>query len=723
MTESETRRSAATTARFRRRKSLIVIASLSAFAVLSGIAVAWISWPPKAAPSATATPTIAPSATQAPVAVGTDDEYRRGSDLFDWWSLSPVEVGTKLSASNDTKDGSSALLIVSEGPAAESAAAVLRQQVSLEQGASVTITLWAKATNQAEGAVVFPASPDGQTEAFALPGGTYDWTEFRVEYGLMPWQSGWEFQIIVAGATESTLIDGLSITSSGSDTQRLANSSFETNSAELMLTNPSLMFIAGAVPLQFETRQPDLASIEWTVTTEAGADVVSDTTDMSSGVAIVHLNDLEPGYYRLSVHGEIGERQVDRKTAIVVAESFAKASLAESHFGVQVHVGSQDRARLDTMFSTLSQSGIGHVRIGASWDSVEAAKGSYVFPAELDQSVDAATGFGMSALQLVGWTNYLYDDGRTPSSEEGISAFSSYATAVANQYPTGGQELEVYSEYNHIYNTGTCGKSAVCYLPLLSQVSTQVKAAHPDAKIVAPNLSGMGIDFEWMQSFVDEGGLSYTDVVSVHPYVQPEPPEVLEDDLARLNQMIADGNNGRTKTIWFTEMGWSSVPGWVTEQQQADYLVRMMAIGLDNGVDRIYWYNESNTSLNAGDRESNFGLFEGDTSFLPYANSPKPVAAAQTVMARQIQNRKLTSSETIGEFGRSYVFSGDEDDTYLLWSTGEPLNVIIHSTNDITVVGTTGEQQKYAPTDGKIELQLSSAPVYVSGTTITGIDG
>ncbi|MFB6875409.1 hypothetical protein [Streptomyces sp. NPDC056323] len=98
---------------------------------------------------------------------------------------------------------------------------------------------------------------------------------------------------------------------------------------------------------------------------------------------------------------------------------------------------------------------------------------------------------GITPLIIANRANSPYDNGRTPSSPEGITAFGKFAAAVIEHYDE--SSVEVLNEYNAgTFNNSACGKSAACYLEVLKEVHQVVKAADPGASVVGPATIGIG---------------------------------------------------------------------------------------------------------------------------------------------------------------------------------------------------------------------------------------
>ncbi|TFB96806.1 hypothetical protein E3O42_16850 [Cryobacterium adonitolivorans] len=634
------------------------------------------------------------------------------SDTFDWWNAEVTSSHVQFLGSDSLHDGTSSLAITSDLVAGSGETARLQQGIGAAVGSTYTIGLWAKSTDAGEGAIkISPSEFGGVPEV--LPAGTYDWTYIEFDYTAVT--PNVNLRVSADGPTAGTLIDSLSVTGPDGAVMPLMNSGFESSSYDLTVINPTLLFAEGDTNLQVETRRGATGTLNWSVTDSIGTVVDDGTTNFSDSRAIADLRDLPTGMYTAALSAEVGERTVDRSTALAVMNPEPiKATSATSPFAVFLHyLGGEPR--LTNMVDTLAIAGIRNARVEMTWPAIEVEKGTYQYTDPIDSTLQRFRDNGISPLMVPVYGNSNYDGGLTPSTDEGLAAYARFSAAVAEHYKDVGGDFEVYNEYDHIFNSGLCGKTPECYMEMLSVTADAVKAANPDAVIAAPGNAGMGLKLDALQDFFDVGGLEYTDVVSAHPYVQPAAPEALVPEIDRLVQMIKDSNGGESKPIWFTEMGWSGVDGWVSEQQQADYLVRTMALSLGHGVSRVYWFEAASLSLDSASIEHNFGLFKAPSSFLPNTNEPRPAAIAQAVMAKQIDGQTFSIVDAAPEGVQSYVFTGGKADTRVMWSVGAAQSVDISTTESVTVTNQLGVATVLKPTAGIVTVELSESPVYVKG--------
>ena len=640
-----------------------------------------------------------------------------GSDAFEEWEQTAESDLVQFLANDDAQAGAYSLVVVSAITEPDTAPARLTQNIATGEGQTVTVGFWAKATNAAESAVVVPLSLDRTSKVLPVPAGTYDWTYVSQEYTTEAGQAYFNLGLSVDGPTEGTWIDGLTLTARDGSNIPLSNADFELNSAELTIVSPSLLLTVGDAHLEVSTRRTPEGWIHWAAREGDGPVVAEGSSLVSDFSSDADLSKLPTGLYTVDFQATLGDKVIPRSTTVAIVEKPAKTTAAEdaaSPFGAFIHyLGGQ--SRIDNMVDTLANAGIRHVRVEIPWDLVESVPGQYVYPQHVEDTLAAFKEAGIDPLLVPAYYNPNYDKTLTPSSPEGLDAYAKFSRDVVSHYAAVGTDIEVYNEFDHTFNNGRCGRTPECYMDMLVPTVDAVKAATPDAVIASPGNSGMGIKLDWLQEFFDLGGLDYTDAVSAHPYTQPDAPEKLIPQLEQLNQMIKDSNGGVAKPVWLTEMGWASVPNWVTKDEQAEYMVRTMALALGNGVSRVYWFEAASLDLNSATIETNFGLFDAPSTFLPNSNAPKPAAVAQAVLANQIGGQEFSAKDTVADGTYSYVFGADKDATRIMWTTNAEASVQITSDNAVTVTDMLGHVQTMKPVAGIISLPLSGSPVYVTG--------
>ena len=207
--------------------------------------------------------------------------------------------------------------------------------------------------------------------------------------------------------------------------------------------------------------------------------------------------------------------------------------------------------------------------------------------------------------------------------------YADFVRYVATRYAGRVSAWEVWNEENTSRFWST-GPSASEYVPLLQAAYPAVKAADPTALVVFGGVSQN--DYTYIESAYAAGAKGFFDVMAVHPYPGPNPPEHVWYWDGRIGQSAFTGfaevrnsmlARGDDKPIWLTEFGWSTTTresSGVTPDQQADYLGRAYRL-LESYpyVEIAYWYNLRNNfwDNDADTWETQLGLMRTDFTHKP----------------------------------------------------------------------------------------------------------
>ena len=167
--------------------------------------------------------------------------------------------------------------------------------------------------------------------------------------------------------------------------------------------------------------------------------------------------------------------------------------------------------------------------------------------------------------------------------------------------------------------------------------------------------------------------LQRADAIAIHPYTQYPPrvaPEVSAGEEIAIWEMIAQV---RAITgdlpILITEMGW---PSWdnVTEQNQADWLVREMLLLQSEGIFDICWYTLSDDE-DPSNPEQTFGLVRDD-------GSSKPSGVAFSGLAEKAsQVERVGPVENLPEGIWGVTYDGKSS---AFWGDGEVCGQVLSDT-------------------------------------------
>ena len=459
--------------------------------------------------------------------------------------------------------------------------------------------------------------------------------------------------------------------------------------------------------------------ITWTVRDYDGVAITNGTAgiDAVTRRGTVVVGALPDGYYTLTArgHGPTGEEKTREAGFAILPPAPDIQAQAESRFGVNLHqIPAGQSFTWSDSTDVAARAGMGNIRIDTTyWGTIEKTKGVYTFPENSDMIAADLASNGQRGLYILGYQNALY--GGTPSTPEGYEAFGAYGAAVAERFHDTIGAIEVWNEYYGGFSNGVCSQSAKCYVAMLKAAHERITAVAPDVTLVGG--SSFKVPLDWYEEFIELGGLDYVDAISIHPYRAPGTADGLAVDVAALTDLLRAHDGGRNVPVWITEQGWSSANAaaiGVSEQTQAQAVSRSMLEASAAGVEKYYLYDLINDGTLAENSEHNFGTLRRPSSDAT-ALTPKPSYVAYATTARE-----LIGTDYVGDVSskdanaRGYRFSGSDRTVTALWSSDRTTKPVSISTRTpVTVVDMLGRETVLSPVKGKVQVTLSSEPLFV----------
>lgn len=487
----------------------------------------------------------------------------------------------------------------------------------------------------------------------------------------------------------------------------------------LSVMNPSLLFTTQSANLDFGTVGD---SVSYEIADDQGASLRTGSIPVgANGHAPLSVQDLGPGFYNLTFSSVIDDHPITRTTTFgIVTPTPVGALSPDSFFGIDTHFGHY-KALEDGLMNALATIGYGHIRSDVNWSLIEKQPGvynwaGYDFEARSQQALE----LGMTPQGVLAYSNTNYDNGKTPSSEEGLAAFGQFGKAAAEHYKGKVSDFNVYNEFNGTgFNNGACGTSAACYVQMLQAMYGPIHEGNPDANVIGPIPST--IDDNWNNAFFAANGIKYMDTFATNVYGYAleganTPPErtLLVSKLPALVQQVKQEAGDRHVPVWITENGWPTYAAASTEQQQADNLVRAQVLARAAGVDVFSWYSAMDDGTDPNNREHHFGLFRQPVDGV-VGVAPKPGAVTNAVLIRAVTGKGIEARESLGsDTAYSYPYTGGGSTTRVMWSTGSE-SAALNTTQPLIVTNEYGATKTVNPTNGKIILTLNGSPIYVTG--------
>jgi polysaccharide biosynthesis protein PslG len=284
--------------------------------------------------------------------------------------------------------------------------------------------------------------------------------------------------------------------------------------------------------------------------------------------------------------------------------------------GVTAHVTHFEYTAEQAIFA-MQEVGLQSFRDTYYWSNVENAKGVFKpnpVLRELEKAIVSARSAGQkSPLITLCCSNKLYGGG-FPLSAEARGAFLRYVKWVATRLKGKVYDYQVWNEWNiGAFGTYPVKGDPAEYTRLLRDVYSALKSVDPNIRVVGGGIAGR--DTEWAEALLQQGAAQYMDVISIHPYVYPQNPEISIDYLKEFSDLVNKYRSGLP--IYLGEIGWTTARSkvGVSEWRQGVYLARfLLLLRQVPSVKGTWWYNLVNNGSNRAERDDNFGLRRFDMS-------------------------------------------------------------------------------------------------------------
>ena len=246
-----------------------------------------------------------------------------------------------------------------------------------------------------------------------------------------------------------------------------------------------------------------------------------------------------------------------------------------SPYGVCAHVSRHgDHELAEQEFKLMRRAGIGWARTDFDWTTVQPSEtGPWDF-SMLDATVERAEAAGIEILPIL-----AYDVPWATPAYKHLDAWLEYVRKTVSRYQKQLRYWEVWNEPD-LKQFWKEDPNPANYTILLKATYQEIKKIDPDLHVLVGGLSG--IPYEYIEGIYKAGGKDFFDIMAVHPYRYPAPPEArsLKDDLDTLRQLMARYGDG-DKPIWITEIGWP------THQNSSPLLDDVIRTGLKTAAPNI----------------------------------------------------------------------------------------------------------------------------------------
>ncbi len=176
--------------------------------------------------------------------------------------------------------------------------------------------------------------------------------------------------------------------------------------------------------------------------------------------------------------------------------------------------------------------------------------------------------------------------------------------------------------------------------------------------------------------------------------------------------------------IYLTEAIYSpAAPGWLSEREQADYYVRSHLLALAGGV---IFFGMCTSLYDPGDEY--FYSHYGPIGLLrrPPELIPRESFCAYSTMTRVLDGAhfaEIVPMDSTSVFALRFE-RGSGESLYALWTIRgrRQATIIVDDDGVPTVTDLFGNEQTLKPRDGRVQLELTSSPIYLKVDGLTSID-
>ncbi len=368
----------------------------------------------------------------------------------------------------------------------------------------------------------------------------------------------------------------------------------------------------------------------------------------------------------------------------------------------------------------IQKAGIRWCRVGAgatavaNWVDIEKSPNVYDWTAADNELRWLADSPGLSPLPIFGytprWASRAPEDAdpeRYPPKD--LTHFSRFVRQCVARYKDRVKVWEVWNEPNIGFFHG----SAAEYARMVKAAAVAAKQEDPDCRIA---MGCAGVDCDFLQRLYEFGCGPYFDVMSVHPYQWGRQFNHgwMVQKLQACRDLM-DRHGDKDKEIWITEFGWSVAEG-VTPQEQANLLAQAVLTALSVRqrlkVEKVFWYCVKDWG------GPGFGLLDVD-------GKAKPALHAYEAVIAELAKARYCGPWKGPDGVCAHLFERSGQPLLTLWtpSPDHAVQVEVRTSAASLHLRTVANQQtELTPKDGKAVIEVTHAPVFLSGWAATDFE-
>jgi len=221
--------------------------------------------------------------------------------------------------------------------------------------------------------------------------------------------------------------------------------------------------------------------------------------------------------------------------------------------GVNAHLAENEYGQLVETCEMMKLAGVQAVRFDVHWRFIQPRRGAPCDFSRADRVFAELKRNGLKALPILGVPRWVW-----PPKDDFADDCAAFAKAFAVRYKGRFDTLEVLNEPNNARELN--GENTIVYARALKAVCDAVKEVDPAVRI---SFAGIGGDFStYLRKVYELGYGKCFDIVNLHPYTNPLPPEAdvpwrLESQVASARKVMSEFGDA-DKPIIATEIGWST---------------------------------------------------------------------------------------------------------------------------------------------------------------------
>lgn len=449
------------------------------------------------------------------------------------------------------------------------------------------------------------------------------------------------------------------------------------------------------------------------------------------------------------------------------ADAVQPAQVNGSYWGMNAYLSKLERRNRDNvpLLAQLTKTaGVQWTREEITWVHIEPNNNDFRGVYDADMKLIADNGFNIIGVLMTtpAWARDAACSGDYWCPPANVNEYAQFAGWMAERYDGDGVNdapgspriaaWQIWNEPNAEMTWRTVGNAANTrrrYGEMMVAAYNAIKAANPGAIVLtggvyvfdgascpAGNCDGL-VFLDGVFAQVPAAKRAF-DVFAIHPQLPtaaPDSPNLLRlvTLQGRVDNALGRLRNGWGRTdapLWITELGWCTATGacpggvQVSEEQQANYLVRAMVIAQQQGAQHTNWL-QLEDAFNDSNREWSNTAIVRNYDGANYA--PKPAYNAYRTLATTIGNaapagrgpvhtQVFDPTQPYGKAGGTYDYRYVRGSTIIdvLWRPNDTANVSFPLTpgRQITLVQRDG-QSTPLPNNGAVNLTLSEKPIII----------